>query len=86
MLNGVGGRTVEEAKATISVAEMYAWQAFRERRGSLHLGMRVEAGAALIAWQIHRALGGKAKLEEFMAHADDGEASLEDVMKMLTGR
>jgi len=86
VLNGVGGRTVAEAKASISITEMLAWQAYRERYGTLHLGMRLEEGFALLAWVINRALGGHAEITTYMPHADAGEATLEDVMQMLTGR
>lgn len=42
MLNGVGGRTVAEAKASVSYAEFLEWCKFRSMYGSLHIGMRVD--------------------------------------------
>lgn len=86
MLNGVGGRTVAEAKASISISEMLAWQAYRERYGTLHLGMRLEEGFALLAWIINRSLGGNAEITTYMPHAKDDEATLEDVMQILSRR
>lgn len=85
MLNGVGGATVARAKESISQAEFLDWIEYRERRGSLNLGMRLEAGFSLLAVSINRGLGGHAKIEDFMPHMDDPEATIGDVMKMLTG-
>lgn len=70
----------------MSHAESLQWQEFVELRGSLNIGMRMEAGFALLAAMINRALGGTAEMADFMPHIDPPEASLEDVMGMLTGR
>ena len=48
-MNGIGGRTIAEAKLRISFPEFKAWAAYRNKRGSLHPGMRTERGAALLA-------------------------------------
>lgn len=86
MLAGVGGVSVEEAKQRITYAEALKWAAYRERFGPLNLGMRLEAGFALIAWQINRAIGGSAEMSDFMPHFDGGELTIEDAMKILTGK
>ena len=53
VLAGVGGRTVEEAQNRMSYSEFVQWIAYRNRWGSLHLGMRIDRatarGAALFA-------------------------------------
>jgi hypothetical protein len=85
VLNGVGGRTVEEAKGRMSYAEALQWREFLERRGTVHLGMRLEAGFALIALSINRAIGGKAKIKDFMPHLEEVEATPGDIMGILTG-
>ena len=85
MLAGVGGRTVAEAKERLSFDEARAWSAYMERRGSLHVGMRLEYGFALLATIVNRALGGKANLRDFMPHADQPN-TIEEVMKMLSGK
>jgi hypothetical protein len=85
VLNGVGGRTVEEAKERMSYAEALQWRQYLERRGTTHLGMRLEAGFALLASSINRALGGKASIEDFMPHADPPD-SLAQVMNILSGK
>ena len=83
VLNGVGGRTVEEAKECMSYAEALMWQEFLEKRGTVHIGMRLEACTALIATMMNRRWGGKATMETFMPHLEEKESSLEDVMKEL---
>lgn len=42
MLNGVGGRTIAEAKANLSAAEAMQWSEYRDQRGSLNSGWRLE--------------------------------------------
>lgn len=41
-MNGIGGRTIAEAQETMSYAEYVVWLKFRNKRGSLHFGMRIE--------------------------------------------
>jgi hypothetical protein len=86
VLNGVGGRTVEEAKRRMTYAEARQWSAYMQRRGSLHVGLRLEAGFALIAATINNALGGHATAADFMPHRDAPEGTIADVMKTLSGR
>jgi hypothetical protein len=85
MVLGIGGCTVDELKARMSYAEALGWQEYVSRRGSLNIGMRLEAGFALIAMVINRALGGHATLADFMPHYEQPEATIEDVMSMLAG-
>ena len=83
VLNGVGGRTVDEAKECMSYSEALLWQEYLEKRGTVHIGMRLEACTALLAMMINRALGGKATIETFMPHLEEKEPSVEDAMKEL---
>lgn len=83
--NGIGGQTVAEAKERMSYSEALMWSAFIKKRGSLHVGMRIENGVALLAVMINRALGGKAEMTDFMPHADQKVADLGDVMKLVSG-
>lgn len=80
MLNGVGGRTVAEAKARISYAEAMAWVAYRNRHGSFNLATRAEQMGAIVALQVHRMGGGKAELIDFMPHQEKTGVSLETAM------
>ena len=86
MLNGIGGRTVAEAKERMSYDEARAWEAYARKRGTLHVGMRLEYGFALIAMSINRALGGKATLHDFMPHVEQEPAGIADVMNLLSGK
>ena len=85
MLAGVGGRTVAEAKERLSYDEVQAWSAYMERRGSLHVGMRLEYGFALLASIVNNALGGHATMRDFMPHIEQPN-SLEEVMRVLSGK
>lgn len=42
VINGIGGRTIEEAKTRISPEEYAIWKAYRIKRGSLFFGRRIE--------------------------------------------
>ncbi|BBT39086.1 phage tail assembly protein T [Pseudomonas putida] len=80
MLNGIGGSTIAEAKATLSYVEVLAWVAYRDKHGSLNLARRNELAAALIALQINRSVGGKADLYDFMPHYIRPGTALEQAM------
>lgn len=80
MLNGIGGGTIAEAKATLSYAEVLAWVAYRDKHGSLNLVRRVELAAGLIALQVNRSGGGKAELYDFMPHHVRPGTALEQAM------
>ncbi|WP_041506403.1 phage tail assembly protein T [Pseudomonas plecoglossicida] len=80
MLNGVGGNTIEEAKATLSYAEVLAWVAYRDKHGSLNLARRQELSAAIVAMQVNRTGGGKAELQDFMPHHVRPGNALEQAM------
>lgn len=80
MLNGVGGISIAEAKATLSYAEVLAWVAYRDKHGSLNLVRRVELAAGLIALQVNRSGGGKAELYDFMPHHVRPGTALEQAM------
>ncbi|QHF27385.1 hypothetical protein [Pseudomonas sp. R32] len=80
MLNGVGGRTIREAKERLSYQEAQAWGLYIQRYGSLHGGRRLEACSAMLALQLHRQSGGTAELIDFMPHERRLGVSLEQAM------
>ena len=80
MLNGIGGNSIAEAKATLSYAEVLAWVAYRDKHGSLNLARRIELATALIALQVNRSGGGKAELYDFMPHLAKPGTALEQAM------
>lgn len=88
MLNGVGGRTIAEAKQNMSYAEAQIWRAYRESSGPFNLATRVEHGFALLATCIVNGNGGKTTLSDFIperaGHKPQPKvATLEDAFNML---
>lgn len=87
MLNGVGGKTIREAKENLSHSEMLAWRDYIARRGSLNIGRRLEAGFALVATVINRVKGGKAKMADFMPYENppdqDFDGTAQDALALL---
>lgn len=81
MLNGVGGRTIADAKANISYAEVLAWVAYRDKHGSLNFIQRQEHVSAMVALQVNRLRGGEADLLDFMPHGERPPLTLERAME-----
>ncbi|WP_425049197.1 phage tail assembly protein T [Pseudomonas juntendi] len=87
VLSGVGGCTIAQAKENLSLREFRSWVKFRKRRGSLHMGMRVERSTALLAMILaNQARDPKKRpepytVEDFAPHdQDDKPISLEDAI------
>jgi hypothetical protein len=83
VLNGVGGRTIAEAKRCISYAELLDWARYRSMRGTLNVGLHVERGAALQAAMfanVNYKKGGYTLLD-FAPHLEEPELSLEEAME-----
>lgn len=59
-----------------------AWTKYRRLRGSLHIGMRVERGAALLAtlYANSHSKNGGFKLFDFMPHEEEPPMSLDQAM------
>lgn len=53
------------------------------KRGSIHLGRRLEAGFALLAFMYNRAHGGKAEMMDFQPHEEEPVATISDIVKAL---
>lgn len=80
-LNGIGGNTIHQVKTNLTMLEINQWAEYRQRRGSLNIGRRVEqASANIIAMNINKGL----KVEHwvdplgFMEHEDDVVVSFEE--------
>ena len=84
-MNGIGGQTVAEAKERMTYSEALLWSAFIKKRGTIHIGMRLENSTAVLAFLINRAVGGKAEMSDFMPHSEKKVADLADVMKLVSG-
>lgn len=84
MLAGVGGWTVEEAKARVSQSEWVDWLAYRHKRGSFNLGMRIEEGFSLLAWMIQKTVGNDhVEPDTYMPHADPKFATAAEIIAMV---
>lgn len=82
VLHGIGGRTIAEAVHRISYPEFLRWCAFRRKRGSLNLGMRLEEGFAMLA-SVYVNMKSRVKYSryDFMDHDDGPPISLENAME-----
>ncbi len=85
VLNGIGGRSIGEAKERLSIREFQLWSVYRARRGSLNLGSRMDAAtgmmAALFANSNRKPGSAAFKPTDFMPHVDAEPISLEEAMK-----
>lgn len=65
--------------------EFLDWVAYIKKRGSLHLGMRLERGFALVASRVIHSVGGKADMKDYMPHYEEPEPiSIEEAMRNWT--
>ena len=87
MLNGIGGRTIAEAKANLTYNEALSWMAYFERSGTANLGLRMERGVALLATILNNVHGGKANFDDFLPKRgepeEEVEASAQDLFALL---
>ena len=80
-MNGVGGRTIAEAKLSMTNAEVSQWAAFRNKRGSFFTGRRIEQsiGALMALYaQNHVKEGVEVNPYDYMPHEDEPEMSFEE--------
>ncbi len=87
MLNGIGGRTIAEAKANLTYNEALSRMAYVEQNGTLNLGLKIERGVALLATILNNVHGGKANFDDFLpkrGEPEEGvEASAQDLFALL---
>lgn len=90
MLNGVGGRTIEEAKLRISGAEFDQWVKYRQIYGSLNPVVAVDRSVGRLSYIMQAAHGGKGKYHDFVPQYEltadedepvDADANLAQAMK-----
>lgn len=48
-MNGIGGRTIAEAKETLSLPEFKMWAIYRNKYGSLNPGLRTEWASGVVS-------------------------------------
>ena len=88
MLNGIGGRSIKEAKSNLSYDEFMSWRRYISKRGSINIGRRLESGFALVSTVLNNVHGGKAKMADFMPYEsreEDKIGTLDDVMGVISG-
>lgn len=81
VLNGVGGRTIAEAKLNMTNAEVSKWAALRNKRGSFFTGRRIEQsiGALMALYaQNHVKEGVEVNPYDYMVHEDEPELTFEE--------
>lgn len=81
-MHGIGGRTIAEAQASISYPEFLTWAAYRNKRGTLNVGLRVDRSAALLAALYANSHGGRKgggyySIEDFMPFLDRPEEEID---------
>ena len=83
---GIGGNTIAQVKANLTELEVMQWAEYRQRRGSLNIGRRVEQSTAhLMAWYHNGKVKAHNRIDplELMPHEDDIEISLEQQLAQL---
>ena len=87
VLNGIGGCTIAEAKSNMTNAEVSQWVAFRNKRGSLFIGRRIEQAIGNLMATYLSSKGAKdVRAQSFMPHEDQPqELSLEEYMMQTYG-
>lgn len=89
MLNGIGGCTVAQAKSTLSYPEFLSWIRYRNKWGSLHVGMRLDrsVGRSSAFFGNMLSKGKSLKPDDFSpydaAQEDDEDVSFEEAFAML---
>lgn len=83
---GIGGNSIAEVKATLTETEIMQWAGYRQRRGSLNIGRRVEQAIGnLMAFYHNGKVEAHNRIDplELMPHEDDIEISLEEQLAQL---
>lgn len=83
MLAGVGGKTVAEAKANISVPEFTAWLTYRRRYGPVCPNRRADILNAHLMHLMAALQGNKSEISKWLVLQDDSQrvVSLDEAMK-----
>lgn len=66
MLNGVGGKTIEEAKENLSQEEFLQWVEYRNIFGTLNPNITLNQRLGALAYITQAVQGGKAEYTDFV--------------------
>lgn len=84
MLNGIGGHTLAEAKHNMSMREFNLWQKYRNKRGSLNIGRRLQQELAHLHHSFIVSKGGtQVEIQDLMCYEDP--PSVDDKLHQLFG-
>lgn len=88
MLNGIGGRTIEEAQHALSYPEFLSWVRFRNKYGPLHASHRLDQIVGRVASVFSSIMLRKQafKPEDFSPYLqspEDEEATIDEAFQML---
>lgn len=81
-MHGIGGSTIAEAKERISITEYYQWARFRNKRGRLNDGFRLEVAIARLSAMFANvnSKNGGFTANDFAPFMDAPELTLEQAM------
>lgn len=85
-MNGIGGRTMAEAKKRLSLSEAQEWMQIIEKYGTLHLGRRIEVAKMTIANAICQSVGWKTNPYDFTIFEKEPVYTTEDIKNMLRNK
>lgn len=90
-MNGIGGKTIEEAKERMTYDEFLYWVSYRQKFGSLNPGRRTDLAVARLCVLVARAAsvtdqaGNYFRFEDFLPQEDQEEspefATDDDIIK-----
>lgn len=82
-MHGIGGHTIAEAQRRLTYGEFATWMKYRQRHGSLNVGMRIERATAMLAalYANSKSKHGGYTIYDFMAHAQEPVLTLEAAME-----
>jgi hypothetical protein len=72
------------------VTEAHIWKLYKQKRGTLNVGLRLEQLLGRLSWQVHHAAGGpKRNLSDFVRDHDEEQqeqkvATPQDFMRILS--
>ncbi len=85
-MNGVGGNTVTAAQLCMPYAEFLSWLAYRRKRGSFNVGMRIEESFGFFSamYANSKTKNGGFTRWDFMAHDEPPPVSLDQAKEDWT--
>lgn len=81
-MHGIGGNTIEDAKANLSYSEFISWIKYRRKNGGFNLSLRNERAIAMLA-TLYANSHSKERFTvyDFMPYEREQELTLEQAMK-----